>query len=359
MMQSDERDELPLDEPKSSSPPRMPGPPPRVKPAATIKERTEANLEAARSLFANARKAAAEVNDDDERWLVRIQGIDYGPFNGPEVRRRLEADEIDENSLVTDSLTGTQADLCNVAHFTDFVLDYVPKREQRRMREEERKAELVTEVKKRSVRATFSVALGAVVLAFGGLLILHVTNILPFKDVIETIRPTPVEFPFHQVVRNYRFRFEVPEPEYQAIAADQGLIASLFTVPSGSGRRSSRGADAAAYDDSDAGAYVLDFDSSQPASKLTPAQVNDTLAANSSRISYCFQDELRDNPSFRGATLRFSINPSGQTFSVRASADGGHMSSTAENCLVRAVRGMRFPTFNDVPMSVSYPFYVR
>lgn len=330
------------------------------KPQQTLKEKTAANLEAATALFASAKRARTEVNDDVERWLVRIQGIDYGPFNGPEVRRRLEADEIDENTLVTDAVTGAQAELCDVSHFTDFVFEYIPKREQRRLLAEERKAELVTEVKKRSVRATFSVALGSVLLSVLGLVALHVTNILSFGDVIETIRPTPVEFPFEQVVRNYRFRFEVPEPEYQAMAADQGLVAALFAAPSsGSGRRSSGSSNSVNYADDGAEEYVLDFDSSRPASKLTQSQVNDTLNANAGRISGCFQSEMRENPSFRGATLRFSINPSGTTFSVRASADGGRMSSTAENCLVRAVRGIRFPQFNDVPMSVSYPFYVR
>lgn len=347
-----------------------PGPPPpkpatpfpaAAAPQATLKEKSAANIEAATALFSNARKARAEVNDDAERWLVRINGIDYGPFNGPEVRRRLEADEIDENSLVTDSVTGSQAELCDVPHFSDFVFEYVPKREQRRLAAEERKAELVTEVKKRSVRATFSVALGSLVLAFVGLLGLHVTNVLPFEDVMETVRPTPVEFPFQQVVRNYRFRFEVPEPEYQSMAADQGLVAALFAAPSaGSGRRSSGGSASDAMPVGDgAEEYVLDFDSTKPASKLSQDQVNETLNANVGRISACFQAELRDNPNFRGATLRFSINPSGSTFSVRASTDGGRMSGTAENCLVRAVRSIRFPQFNDVPMSVSYPFYVR
>lgn len=365
-MQDDNNDDVLASEPTPAAgtprvgPPLPVGPPPAKRPSQTVKEKSAANLEAASALFSSSRKARLEVSDSDERWMVRIQGIDYGPFDGPEVRRRLERDEIHENTLVTDSVTGSQAELCDVTHFTDFVLDYVPIREQRRREAEERKAELVTEVKKRSVRATFSVAFGAIGLSLLGLVGLHVTRVLPFEDVLETIRPTPLEFPFQQVVRNYRYRFEVPEPEYQAIAADQGLVAALFAAPSAGGsRRSSGGGSREPLGEEESGEFLLDFDASQPASKLTSQQVNDTLTANAGRISGCFQDELRDNPNFRGATLRFSIHPNGRTFSVRASTDGGRMSGTAENCLVRAVRGIRFPTFNDVPMSVSYPFYVR
>lgn len=322
-----------------------------------------AGFEAASQLFASAKKERETVADDQERWLVRIQGVDFGPFDGPKVRAKLEADEIDEYTVVTDNVTGELFDLLDAPHFTDFVFDYIPRRERRRLEIEQRKQDLVDEVKKRSVRATFSVALGAILLSALGLAGLHFSGILAFRDLLETVRPTPVEFPFDQVVRNYRFSFEVPEPEYQAIAADEALVAALFAEkPASRGRsRRSGGSGNLRFDDEGAGGgdYVLDFDSSKPASKLSSKEVNATISSNSSRISSCFQDELRNNNNFKGATLRFSINPSGQTFSVRASTDGGRMSSTAENCLVRAVRSMRFPQFNDVPMSVSYPFYVR
>lgn len=379
-MSSDEN--APTDRPNGDTPPvkRAPGlPPPAGRPvdptiAALTEDRPEggpsfreksmnAGLEAAAKLFgaSNARGAGAEdVEDDEERWLLRLQGVDYGPFDGPAVRAKLEADEIDEHTIVTDSRTENIQSLIDVPYFTEFVVDYIPVRERRRMEAEQRKQELVDEVKKRSVRATFSVALGAIVLSAIGLLGLHVSGVLAFRDLVETVRPTPLEFPFDQVVRNYRFRFEVPEPEYQAIAADQALIASLFAERPASSRssRSSGGDSGLRFDEEDSD-YVLDFDASQPARKLSSSEVNDTISANAGRISSCFQDELRDNSNFRGATLRFSINPSGRTFSVRASTEGGRMSRTAESCLVRAVRAMRFPQFNDVPMSVSYPFYVR
>lgn len=338
-------------------------PPPSKATGKSFREQgLNAGFEAASQLFAAAKKSREEVDDTHERWLLRIGGVDYGPFDGPTVRAKLEADEVDEYTVLTDSLSGELYDLLDAPHFSEFVFDYIPIRERRRLEIEQRKQDLVDEVKKRSVRATFSVALGAILLSVLGLTGLHFSGVLAFSDLMETVRPTPVEFPFEQVVRNYRFRFEVPEPEYQAIAADQALVAALFAEPSSrsSSGRGSRRDDNLRFDAEGSGDdYVLDFDSSKPASKLTTKEVNSTISANSSRISACFQDELRNNSNFKGATLRFSINPSGQTFSVRASTDGGRMSSTAENCLVRAVRAMRFPTFNDVPMSVSYPFYVR
>lgn len=320
------------------------------------------DLEALQSMVTKKRKRASEVEEDDERWLVRIDGVDYGPYDAAGVRERLTTDQIDENTLVTDTESGDMRDLVDVEYFTDFVLEYIPKREMRKIEAQERREELVQEVKKRSVRATFSVAIGAVFLAATGLAILHFSNILPFRDVVEVLRPTPVEFPFEQAVRTYRFEFEVPEPEYQSIEADNSLVASLFQERSGGGSRSGGGTSSGGggddYLDDVPDDYVVDFDSSSPAFRLDQSQINSTLASNSGRIASCFQDELRNNPSFRGATLRFSINPDGRTFNVRASSDSS-MSSSAENCLVRAVRRVRFPQFNDVPMNVSYPFYVQ
>ena len=312
------------------------------------------------------KKRSGPVDDADERWLLRIASVDYGPFDGPTVRAKLQADEIDEHTLVTDTNTGEMSELVDLPHFTDFVLEYIPQRERRKIEAQERREELVREVKKRGVRATFSTAIGAVLLAVVGLTVLHFTNLLRFQDVAETLRPSPVEFPFEQVVRDYRFRFVVPEPEYQAIQADSALLASLFQPEQpGSrrrgGSRSSSGGGGGGGGDlgPDSDDYVMDFSAmSGPAFRLTSQQINDTLTSNSGGIQSCFAQEMRSNPSFRGMTIRFSIQPSGQTFNVRVSSDSG-TSSTAERCVVNAVRRIRFPQFNDFPMNLSYPFYVN
>lgn len=333
------------------------GPPDRTGGSFRKRGLTE-GIETASALFAKRRAKRQHIEDDQERWLVRIDGVDYGPFDAPTVRKKLDAEEINEYTVTTDSVTGELADLIDVPYFTEYVIEYIPRRNQRRLEEEQRRKDLVDEVKKRSVRASFSVAFGAIGLAVLGLVVMHLTGVLPFKDVMETVRPTPQPFPMEQVVRSYRFHFEVPEPEYQAITADQALVASLFEKKA-TGSSRSRSSSRDRFDVDGTEEYTLDFDSSKPASKLSQSEVNGTINKYASRIGSCFQEEMRNNTNFKGATLRFSINPSGKTFSVRASSEGGKLSSTAEGCLVRAVRSMRFPQFNDVPMSVAYPFYVN
>lgn len=347
-----------------SAPPSN-GPPSDTPPAAKPKGKAfrehglDKGLEAASALFAQRRAKRENIEEDQARWLLRINNVDYGPYDALTVHEKLEAEEINEHTVVTDNVTGELYDLIDSPYFTDHVIEYIPRRNQRRLEAEQRRQELVDEVKKRSVRASFSVAFGAVGLAMLGFVVLHLTGVLPFKDVLETVRPTPQQFPFEQVVRNYRFHFEVPEPEYQAIAADQALVASLFERKARSSGRRSSSSRQDRFDAEGTEEYTLDFDADQPARKLDQSEVNSTINKYSSRIGDCFQAEMRNNANFKGATLRFSINPNGRTFSVRASTEGGKLSSTAEGCLVRAVRSMRFPQFNDVPMSVAYPFYVN
>lgn len=346
---------------RASTPPSVPAAPAGTQPRPFRKGGVTAGFQAVSELFAKKKKAREDIREDQERWLLRRDGTDYGPFDAPTVREKLEAEEVTEYTVIVDSFTGELCELVDAPYFADYVIDFIPRRNQKHREIEERRQELVQEVKKRSVRASFSVALGAIILAAIGLLGLHISGVLPFKDVIETISPTPKEFPFNQVVRNYRFHFEVPEPEYQSISADKNLVASLFAPPSKSKPRR-QGKSGGSNDRFDTGdeEYMIDFDAGEgPERKLTQQEVNDTMGKYSHKIGACFQEEMRSNANFKGATLRFSINPNGKTFSVRASTTGGKLSSSAEGCLVRAVRSMRFPTFNDVPMSISYPFYVN
>src|SRR5699024_4819570 len=119
-------------------------------------------LETASALFAQRRARRAQIEDDQQRWLLRTDGVDYGPFDAITVRKKLEAEEINEYTVVTDSVTGELSDLIDVPYFTDYVIEYIPRRNQRRVEAEQRRQELVEEVKKRSVRASFSVAFGAI-----------------------------------------------------------------------------------------------------------------------------------------------------------------------------------------------------
>ncbi|MCB9533402.1 MAG: AgmX/PglI C-terminal domain-containing protein [Myxococcales bacterium] len=298
---------------------------------------------------------ASAAAADPERWITSVGGRDFGPYTAEAIRGMLTRDEIDEHTTIVDVFTQETAALIDVPTFAEFTLDYLPERAKRRIAQEERR-KVVVQTAKRTGTTTVVTGALATAAAFALAYALHVEKPpIPLADVVQPFPHT----------------FQLDEPTYVEIRADDALIASLFDfsdpvpelAPSAGGPRRPRPDGTAAGDEPEPAEpslddYVVSFDSSRPASKLTVDDLNATLAANQSSIQLCFQRELRDNPDFRGVTVRLSIVPDGRTTNVRV--DGrGRVSDDVQACLRRAFRVMVFPEFNDVPMNVSFPFQLQ
>ncbi len=290
------------------------------------------------------------------RWIVRRDGRDYGPFTEQRVRDMLEADEIDEHTEVLDTNSQDVLRLVDHPTFSDFTLDYIPRRAKRRIAEQERREHVVKEVK-RTGRTAVLAGIAAVVALAG---------------IFAWTRGQVAPLPFDDFVRTWSWQVEAPEPEYRSISAGDELLAALFDfseplpepepVATASSHRGDRHGGGAGDDDTsdwapDRDEFVLDLDNNAPSSLLTTDQINQTVYGNLHRIRPCFESETRANPNFRGATASWSIQPDGRVFNV--SLSGGRVSSDFELCMERGLRSMRFPEFNNIPMSVSFPFNMR
>lgn len=290
-------------------------------------------------------------------WLYAVGGVDYGPVNDARILALLYADEIDEFTDIVDTRTQSRAMLQRVPDFAAQVAEYIPKRTKRRADQAERRERIVTEAKRTSRTTVLAGAFAVFALA----------------ALAWFTRADAEALPLDALVIDFGFRVDAPQPEYQSIAADGDLLAALFNFSDplpppppepATRRRTPRpgagGADGVPTGDGDNfdGDYVLSFDSSRPPSKLSNDQINGTVRANLGAVRPCLESEMRSNPGFRGARVNWSIHPNGRTFNVNASGMGS-ISDDAERCLVRAFRSMRFPEFNDVPMSVSFPFTIQ
>jgi hypothetical protein len=84
--------------------------------------------------------------------------------------------------------------------------------------------------------------------------------------------------------------------------------------------------------------------------ELERGQVSRALEDIHGQVQSC-----RDAEQFIGTvTVKFMVAPSGQVTS--AAATGAHSGSRTGACVARAVRQARFPTFDGVPISFTYPF---
>ncbi|MFB6375877.1 MAG: protein kinase, partial [Bradymonadaceae bacterium] len=93
-------------------------------------------------------KLEPDADSGDERYLVRKDGLDYGPFTKKAVLEQLYDDEIDEHTSVLDRETQQRDELGELEAFREEVEEYIPKREKRRRKEAERRAEIERKVKK-------------------------------------------------------------------------------------------------------------------------------------------------------------------------------------------------------------------
>jgi hypothetical protein len=291
------------------------------------------------------------------RWVVRRDGRDLGPFAEPEIRRQLEAGEIDENTDVFDLFTQQTSPLIDVPTFSDFVLDFVPMRQKSRLASAERRDEVVRRVKRTTLVAA--------------VLTLAVVAGLWFTWD-RFLRPKPLAIRFDTLTRPVlQSEFEVSQPAYQPIAADPELVASLF-APARPGRAAAPQQPRAerrpgAVEEPEAVEQVeeplgeeaaIDLSGSTPARKLSDAEIRDTIRSALPRMQTCFGNELASNKAFTGATVTWSVRADGRTFNIRVSS-AAPASAGLEACVVRTFRALRFPRFNDLPMNLSFPFYIQ
>ena len=296
------------------------------------------------------------TSNDPERWITHIEGRDFGPYSTAGIHDLLTSDKIDENTQIVDLFSQETGTLIDIPEFTDFVMEYLPVRAKRNIARSEKRERTVKTAKRTGGLTAGLGTLAAVAVA----VIIYLTQ----------VDSPPV--PMASMVHAYPHEFVLQEPTFVEIQADDELIASLFDFsdpppeePASSGRsgRSSRsGGDSAREPEEEAPPsledYVVSFDNSRPSRKLSNDEINATIAGNQSSIQRCFQRELRANPEFEGVTVRWSIIPDGRTTDIRVE-EHGEVTDEVKACLRRAFRHMRFPEFNDVPMTISIPFRLQ
>lgn len=297
--------------------------------------------------------ATESRSEDPERWITTVGGRDFGPYSSAQIRQMLTRDEIDEHTTIVDLFTQDACDLIDVPEFTDFVIEYLPERAKRRIAQQERREEVVKQAKRTGAT---TIVVSSLAVAAGAALLIALQVDSP---------PLPLD----DMIRPFGYSFEVQEPTYVTIEADEALIASLFDFsdpvpedeprPSSGGRPRAGAADDPLLEEEPVpDDYVVNFDGNRPSRKLSSEEINGTIARNQSTVQRCFQRELRANPQFRGVTVSWSIIPDGRTNNVRIE-EHGHVTEEAKTCLRRAFRSIRFPEFNDVPMNVSIPFRLQ
>ncbi len=112
------------------------------------------------------------------------------------------------------------------------------------------------------------------------------------------------------------------------------------------------------------GAVEIDLSPDDPRGPATAStapsteEVHSVVAENFSGISECVGSELQREPSLRGVTITFTLNPDGKASKVGVK-EPGKVSKKLPACLERAFKRIRFPRFRGFPRGVEYPVFVQ
>jgi hypothetical protein len=311
---------------------------------------------AARALGGPRAGGGGAEDTGEKRYLVSRNGLDYGPYSGQEVLAQLHRDEINEHTAIMDRVTQFRTPLGEMAEFFDAVREYIPKREARRRREAETRAQRIQTAKKAG-KWTGVVGAVAALAIFGVWLSWWLF-----------VRPKPAALPAEQMIASLgeSYRMEPPPREFAQIALDADLVKDLFAeadpaAPKSGGRRPGIGARRAgaggAGGDDDENITTLDLDSEGGTDHvLTDGEVQSTVRRHSGALGGCLREELKRNPGFKGVSIQFFIKPTGTTGGVKI--DGGG-SGALDACLKGHVRNMKFPQHGGFNRGVTLPFYIK
>jgi len=310
-------------------------------------------------LLAAAELPPAPAKTDPAQWLVHKGGLDYGPYSAEQIREQLLQDEIDEHTEMRNLHSGRRGVLVEFEEFGDFVADYLPVREERRRREAKRKAEVQRKVKRAGATGIITIIVS--VLGLIGLYLYYA----------EFVRPKPEEVPLDSAFAQVRSNLAPPNMGYVGIAADPDLIASLLSPEEPEPpparrrrRRTERSSDNSVDSVQDTGDPLdrgtIDFTASGSSTRLTQADINETIRAEARRIHRCFAAERSANSNFASIgtiTIQFTVRPSGDPVGVGVSP--GSYTDALGACVVRVFRSMEFPEHGGLALPVTFPIEIR
>lgn len=307
----------------------------------------------------------SEPEQEEKRFLVRRDGLDYGPFSKEEVLEQLYEDEIDEDTKIQDRTLQKRVPLGELEAFVEEVEEYIPVREERRRKQAERRAELERKVKQggRAVLVAGIVA-GLVVLA--GMLYFYLN------------RPEPKPMPMAKAFVSLDYEFMPPPKDFQTVSVDDDVLESIFNPEASRKklaqkirkarqrtRRSAGGAGGAANQGaggggSDQEVNTVDMsDNSGSKRLLSDNEIFDIILTNFDALRGCIHQELDRNPSFSGVNVQFFIRPSGTTGGVKIK-ESKYRNTPVGRCLVQKFRTMKFPEHSAVSnKGVTFPLTVK
>jgi hypothetical protein len=267
------------------------------------------------------------VDENDERWLVQKDRLDFGPYSLIEVRRRIENAEFLGDHFIVDQQTGMRRRIRDLPALRDFV------REGEVRREQIRREAADTVHKKQERRRLGMLALIVVgVLALGGGAVTYVV----------VYRQTPVNTT--QIVI---------QDKGAGLDRDmQNLIAGIqisSSIEEGKKKRRGGGRRVGGRTGGAEGPDVInlgDVSKDGGDEQASPEDINNTMRSNFRSLAACMLDARRRDPGLRKVDIAFNVHGDGQARNIRVNGSSG---DALTSCIAGRMSGFRFPRYTGPP----------
>ncbi|MGK0360365.1 MAG: hypothetical protein ACI9U2_002678 [Bradymonadia bacterium] len=299
-----------------------------------------------------AAPSALDVPDDGtlQRWLVRRDDIDYGPFSHDEVVAQLFDEEIDAESEIYDIETDRRLTL---SEFTAFETDLVSWIHEKAKREKVR-AEAATKAKAKRRNRMLAIFVGGPLLAIG----IGVGGWVWYQSTL----PTPTRAYVPQLLSRIEGTLpmvKLPEeaPETLAEKTERKQAASDALAGARATKRAQNEHRKRTREDKlVAAGNELSLGRAKGSGKGFDSNAfNRLIAKRSGKLTKCLEAEARRDPSLRSVTVKMTVIPRGDVIKVGLK-DG---SARGASCVRSALSGLKVPAFDGTNKKVALPFQVR
>jgi hypothetical protein len=266
---------------------------------------------------------AAGLAENDERWLIQKDKLDYGPFSLAQVMAQIERGAFKAEHMIVDVESGERKKIKDHPLLGEFALDADRKLEKQRRAQ----AEVVHEhVERKKGRAT-KLILGTVILALGAGLTVYLLQRKAGEDEQLAMRIPDDEV--DAFIQNAKFDFAKKKT-----AARRGGRSDDFSNNMNLGDVSQGGGD----------------------DILSDAKVQEVMMRNYRKLVPCIMQERHKNPGLSDVDLEFIIVGSGSVKAVKANGQSG---GGFASCILGRMQSFGFPSFNGRKTLASWSMSMR
>ncbi len=273
------------------------------------------------------------IGDDETRWLIHRDGIDYGPFTKGQVIEEL-ANGTTVQNLVVDVVTGVRQPLVEHEEFESEIAEFLS---QQAIAKAEAETAMRQAKRKERRRIQYMVVAGAclgVSAIYGAWM--YQQHSLPESARAELgalLEPVQNTLPKITIVK--------PEPELVPVQSEKSSKAAVKSRRAGKRGRKSVADESGSIDMT-----------SGPISRFDRRAFDKIVSSRAAKLNRCLVNEVKKRPSLKSLEVTFTVLPIGRLVNVKMPTG----SKRGNQCVRSVFDGATVPPFDGTKKKITLPF---